>query len=300
MFRSWCRCASACTLVLALVFLHSSRLEAQTLRILFTSVNGSTVTIQGEDFASVTNITLGTVALENIVVSPAGDMITATLPVAMPNGSHLLTLTSSQSTSPVTCATASPAPDWVCVGDRSVPAGHPLAAAATPTTTTTTTAFVATIGNIGPQGPQGLQEPSGRAGRQRCHDRADAGAIPGDADGEGCRADLCGDQPDDLDCNLHRRQVERSRYAAGGGRSEPGLPGHYGKRVTVRRPEPAWPAIPHLTWNGTTWTLGTGTTRSHAEYQLQPLNQWRSRHAIPFAPGLDSPLSPFASFSRDR
>ncbi len=127
MFRSWYRCASACTLVFALVFLQSSRLEAQTLRILFTSVNGSTVTIQGENFASVTTITLGTVALENIVVSPAGDMITATLPVAMPNGSHLLTLTSSQSTSPVTCATASPAPDWVCVGDGWVPAGHPLA-----------------------------------------------------------------------------------------------------------------------------------------------------------------------------
>ena len=259
MFRSWCRCASACTLVLALVFLQSSRLEAQTLRILFTSVDGSTVTIQGENFASVTNITLGTVALENIVVSPAGDMITATLPVAMPNGSHLLTLTSSQSTSPVTCATAAPAPDWVCVGDGWVPAGHPLAVAATPTTTTTTTAFVATIGSIGPQGLQGLQGPPGENGASGATTEPMLGRFLATQIVKGAvltcagtsltasTATCTGAKLNAVDMRLAPAEANLVCQAITGS----GFNSASGAGVA---------GDPHLTWNGTTWTLGTGTT----------------------------------------
>ena len=160
------RCVSAGLIGFTILLLHSPRLEAQAPSIRFASVDAATVTIEGQNLGPATTITLGTTALENIVVNSAGDTITATLPAPLPSGTYLLTLTRQQPVSPPSCPSAAPAAGWVCIGDGWVPPGHPLAVTFAPAVSISTATFTVAIGAIGPQGVPGLPGPPGAPGAQ--------------------------------------------------------------------------------------------------------------------------------------
>jgi hypothetical protein len=249
----------AAGLILVIVLLVSSpRLHAQAPVIRFASVDAATVTIEGENLASATSITLGTTALENIVINTAGNSITATLPAPLPSGTYLLTLTRQQPISPPTCPTAAPAVGWVCIGDGWVPPGHPLAVTWTPAVAVATATFVVAIGSMGPQGVPGLQGPPGPPGASGAATEPVLGQFLSSqivksalltcsgVSAAATTVTCTGAKLNGMDIRLATTEVNIVCNAVTG----QGFSIASGSGVVD----------PTLTWNGTTWALSAGTS----------------------------------------